>query len=281
MKNKQKIPVAILADREVFEYLKEKVGDRKTKTEAYCDLLDKAQAGFISPFLRKQDCELLPNQCHVTVSDLATEWHWHRATVRSFLDAIETFGLLKRTRFSKSIVITMAVQTGHPIDTNDVQESEDLATQLQKVLSDWVTGHIATVDAGTVCGQLVRQAIADISKQDNHLCLNNGMGLFTEPTIAWNKDICETALGCIAHAALQRTLRKSRFDNGSPLVDFFRLELREEWNAFLEISKELSGFILDVETDESLSGVGEDKKLLKSLCKPFLSLASRAQGTAD
>lgn len=109
MENKQKIPVSILADRGVFDYLKEKVGERKTKTEAYCNLLDKALAGFISPFLRRQDYELQSNQCHVTVSDLAAEWHWHRATVRSFLDAIEAFGLLERTRLAKSVVITMTV----------------------------------------------------------------------------------------------------------------------------------------------------------------------------
>lgn len=54
MKTKQKIAVPILADREVFDYLKEKVGERKTKTEAFCDLLDKSLAGFVSPFLRNQ-----------------------------------------------------------------------------------------------------------------------------------------------------------------------------------------------------------------------------------
>lgn len=84
MKNNQKIPVSILADREVFEYLKEKGDERKTRTEAYCDLLDKSLAGFVSPFLRKKDYVLQPNQCYLTVSDLASEWHWHRATVRSF-----------------------------------------------------------------------------------------------------------------------------------------------------------------------------------------------------
>lgn len=50
MKTKQKIAVPILADRGVFDYLKEKVGERKTKTEAFCDLLDKSLAGFVSPF---------------------------------------------------------------------------------------------------------------------------------------------------------------------------------------------------------------------------------------
>lgn len=55
MKNKQEIPAVIVADVKVFDYLKEKVGERKTRTEAYSDLLDKSLAGFISPFLRKQD----------------------------------------------------------------------------------------------------------------------------------------------------------------------------------------------------------------------------------
>ena len=50
----QKIPVSILADREVFEYLKEKGDERKTRTEAYCDLLDKSLAGFVSPFFKKE-----------------------------------------------------------------------------------------------------------------------------------------------------------------------------------------------------------------------------------
>ena len=55
MKNKEKLTATISASTELFDFLKEKVGERKTRTEAYCDLLDKSQAGFISPFLRKQD----------------------------------------------------------------------------------------------------------------------------------------------------------------------------------------------------------------------------------
>lgn len=112
MENKKRMPATVLAQMEVFDYLKEKVGERKTRTEAYCDLLDKAMAGFVSSYLRRQDYELRPCQCHVTVSDLAVEWRWHRATVRSFLDTLESFGLLTRIRLPKSVVITMAVQSG-------------------------------------------------------------------------------------------------------------------------------------------------------------------------
>lgn len=102
MRNRNEAPAAILASTEVFDYLKEKVGERKTRTEAYCDLLDKSLAGFVSPFLRKQDYDLGPCQCHVTVSDLASEWHWHRATVRSFLDTLEAFGQLDVSGWRKA-----------------------------------------------------------------------------------------------------------------------------------------------------------------------------------
>lgn len=54
MKNKQEKSVVVLAGAEMFDYLKEKVGERKTRTEAYSDLLDKSLAGFVSPFLKKQ-----------------------------------------------------------------------------------------------------------------------------------------------------------------------------------------------------------------------------------
>ena len=39
MKDKNRQANQVLADMEFFDYLKEKVGDRKTKTGAYHDLL--------------------------------------------------------------------------------------------------------------------------------------------------------------------------------------------------------------------------------------------------
>ena len=151
MKTKQKIAVPILADREVFDYLKEQVGERKTKTEAFCDLLDKSLAGFVSPFLRNKGYELQPNQCHVTVSDLSSEWHWHRATVRSFLDVMEEFGLLNRIRLSKSVIITMTVQTSQSTESCNGQKKLNLAEQLREVLSDWIIGKVSLDETGIKC----------------------------------------------------------------------------------------------------------------------------------
>lgn len=281
MKNNQEQPAIILANADVFDYLKEKVGERKTRTEAYCDLLDKSLAGFISPFLRKQDYELRPCQCHVTISDLATEWHWHRATVRSFLETLEAFGQLKRIKFTKSIVITMPVQSGHSAEPRNVQEKQDLAMQLRVALSDWVIGKVTSAEAGVTCGQLVRQAVTGMTEHDSVQCPDSRFNTASVYTGNKEADIRETALEFIAYAAMQRVLRKSRFDDSSPLVEFFRLDLGEEWAAFMETSKELAGLILDTEACEATVDMDEDKECLKSLRIPFLSLLARAQEEAD
>ena len=281
MKNKQEIPAVIVADVKVFDYLKEKVGERKTRTEAYSDLLDKSLAGFISPFLRKQDYDLQPCQCHVTISDLATEWHWHRATVRSFLETLEAFGQLKRTRLAKSIVVTMPVQSGQSSAASVVQRQPDFAIQLQEVLSDWIVGKTTPVDVGNLCGQVVRQAMTGMTGYESRNCLDSHIDTASAHANKQEEEIRKTALGCIAYAALQRVLRKSRFDDSSPLIDFFHHDLDEEWVSFIEASKELAELILDTEACETTFDTDDDKERLKSLRKPFLSLLARIQEPAD
>lgn len=280
MKNGNEMPVSILANVEVFDYLKEKVGERKTRTEAYADLLDKSLAGFVSPFLRKQDYELRPCQCHVTVSDLASEWRWHRATVRSFLDTLETLGQLERTRLTKSVVITMPLQTGHAAGSRNVQETPGLADQLRAVLSDWVIGKAELDDVGDECERLVRQAMIEAGvpgicpKPDNFSSVNL-VASDDERTVR----ICTTALGCVAHAAMQRALRKRRFDNGSEFLEHFRTRLYGDWMGIVEISRLLAKYILDPEAeDDHLDD--DDKEIFDALSNPFMALAARAQEAA-
>ena len=159
MKNKEAMTATISTSIGLFDFLKEKVGERKTRTEAYCDLLDKSLAGFVSPFLRNQDIELNPGQCHVTVSDLASEWRWHRATVRSFLETLESFGQLERMKLPKSMVITMHLHDDSHTVPDTVQGTVGIVQQLNGILSGWVSGNITSGDAGIACGQVVHKAI--------------------------------------------------------------------------------------------------------------------------
>lgn len=277
MRNRNEMSATILANVEVFDYLKEKVGDRKTKAEAYYDLLDKSLAGFVSPFLRKQDYDLQPCQCHVTVSDLASEWHWHRATVRSFLETLEAFGQLQRTKLAKSVIITMPLQTANVLAERIGQEEPGFAMSLQEVLSDWVIGKRSSADVGKSCGQLFRRTLAEMTEWDNRSYPDNGSGTASANITRQEDTLRETILGCITYAALQRVLRKSRFDDSTPLIQFFRLDLGEEWGAFIEVSKELAELILNEKSDETDFDTDEDTERLKSLRSPFISLLAKAQ----
>ena len=69
-KDKNRQANQVLADMEFFDYLKEKVGDRKTKTGAYHDLLEKCATGFVAPFLKNHEYVLHADQCHVLTSSL-------------------------------------------------------------------------------------------------------------------------------------------------------------------------------------------------------------------
>lgn len=148
---------------------------------------------------------LQPNQCHLTVSDLASEWHWHRATVRSFLSAMEAFGLLTRIQLPKSVVITMTVQSGQAAQPRNAQEQPDFTGQLREVLSDWVIGKTTAAETGTACGQLVSQAMSETADRDTGLCSDTHSNTTSAHSGTLVTEHRETALCCIAHAALQKS----------------------------------------------------------------------------
>lgn len=276
MKDKQVISATISANIEVFDYLCEKSGDRKSKTEAYLDLLYKASDGFVSPFLRKKKSEPGPCQCHVNISDLASDWGWHRATVRSFLEKLEQLGQLKRERQAKSVIITITSMSGQSSSTDVVHDTPDLAMQLMEVLSDWIIGSSDTETVGTSCGRLVREELERIAGSAGQSYPDNDTENSSSDIGKLEDSVKEKALGCIALAALQKVLRKSRFGDITPVIQFFRHELCGEWDAFLDASKELAEIVFA--DDSSVPGfrTPNDRNCLKSLKKPFLSLVAKS-----
>ena len=217
-----------------------------------------------SPFLRNKGYELQPNQCHVTVSDLSSEWHWHRATVRSFLDVMEEFGLLNRIRLSKSVIITMTVQTSQSTESCNGQKKLNLAEQLREALSDWIIGKVSLDEIGIKCEQLVRRAmdeagICDSCPSPDSITRINPAADDDERAVK----IRMVALECITFAAIQRALRKSRFDDSAEFMDYFRLELYGDWTGLIATSKGIAGLILDVDRDENSDYDEDDREFLK------------------
>lgn len=73
----------------LLEFLKERSGIRLSKLEAYLDLVDKASVQYIPKDLCKQEFSLSNGQFVITITELAGCWHWHRATVRTFIEQLE------------------------------------------------------------------------------------------------------------------------------------------------------------------------------------------------
>lgn len=275
MKDKNRAANQVLADMMFFDYLKEKVGERKTKTGAYYDLLEKATAGFIAPFLKNHEYVLQADQYHVTISDLAVEWHWHRATVRAFLDKLEEMGYIRRTRFAKSVVITV---TFAPFSSGETPASytghtgAGLADDLDKALSEWINGSLSDEDMGEICGQYHEaglKRLADESGKD-HSGDKPAIKAGAETELA--QEIVER----VAVAGLKRAIRNSRFDDPTDFLEFFHGELGGDWTSLLEASKIIAKMILDAGNDGAPNSSSETD-MLATLRQPFRALWAKYQ----
>ena len=90
---KEYINYRIIADKELLEFLRSDEEERFSKMDALCDLLDKASGESRDSLTYfGTTVTLRKGQFVTTVSNLARQWKWHRATTRSFLDALENFG---------------------------------------------------------------------------------------------------------------------------------------------------------------------------------------------
>lgn len=163
MKHNETHRITVSSDIGLFLYLQEKVCERKTKTEAYCNLLKKASEKFVSPILKNRSQQLGAHQCHVTITDLSVEWHWHRSTVRSFLEKLEEYGQIEIVRLPKSFIITMPVGANA---SNSIIGTQDFGftSELHEVLSDWITGGMSIPVAGEKCIQLLKTEMACFSE---------------------------------------------------------------------------------------------------------------------
>lgn len=93
---KEYINYRIIADKELLEFLRSDEEERFSKMDALCDLLDKASGESRDSLTYfGTTVTLRKGQFVTTVSNLARQWKWHRATTRSFLDALENFGMAR------------------------------------------------------------------------------------------------------------------------------------------------------------------------------------------
>lgn len=97
-------------DRSLLEFLKPKAEERYSKLEAYCDLLSKASSGAYQSPGTDGALQLLPGQFVATISELARQWQWQRATVRQFISGLTKLGQLSVEPYSKSFIFSVNLE---------------------------------------------------------------------------------------------------------------------------------------------------------------------------
>lgn len=136
--NKEYINYRIIVNKELLEFLRSDEEDRFSKMDALCDLLDKASGENRNSLTYFGTAVTLrKGQFVTTVSNLARQWKWHRATTRSFLDALEGFGMAKIDAHKKFFLITM---------NYTLPETEGLQPRMmspeEEHINKWICGYL-------------------------------------------------------------------------------------------------------------------------------------------
>ena len=113
MDNKNVTLYGMENDMALLQFLRSKNTERFTKLDAFCYLIgkmsgqDKAHKGDSS-----SDVSPLCYGGFIgSISELANDWHWHRATVRSFLDGLESLGIIKRELHGRDYTFKLRTHT--------------------------------------------------------------------------------------------------------------------------------------------------------------------------
>lgn len=136
---KEHVNYKIIADKELLEFLRPDEEEKFSKMDALCDLLDKASGEKREKLVYFGTAlTLRKGQFVTTVSNLARQWKWHRATARGFLDALEDFGLARIDAHKKFFLITMNYTLP---ETEDLQPR--LMTPEEEHINKWICGYLS------------------------------------------------------------------------------------------------------------------------------------------
>ena len=272
-KQNKKIPPGKPAEQvALLNLLKERSGERLTRLEAYLDLVDKAVAQYVPKDLYKQEFSLDQGQFVVTITELAECWHWHRATVRSFIEQLESLGQLYVQRLPKSQVITIPYLAAEPVVPPFDAALSDFRHTLTEALTAWRNGKMSTAECAAMCEQLYDEAISGYATSSTLPAIGTATGKMPQTKQEIERAFCTIAINSICEATLRRTLDNEASVNIESLVTFFENNLGSDWEAFIEATKVLADLTIDGRS-AALNGESDAVKTqFRSLCKPFLSV---------
>ena len=277
MKHNETQRITVSADIGLFLYLQEKVCERKTKIEAYCNLLKKATENFVSPILKNRSQQLGAYQCHVTITDLSVEWHWHRSTVRSFLEKLEEYSQIEIVRLPKSFIITMPV--GANVSNNIIGMHDfGFTSKLHEVLSDWITDGMSIPVAGEKCLQLLKTEMACISEAYKKEQPDDTDGL-KQALKSHFQSAKQQLLEQMAVATFKRILSKHYADKGNETMTlFYDHDLGCDSEALLEASQILAELLVCGMSPSLAHETPQTKAQFEDLLESYKALLAQSIG---
>ena len=113
MDNKNVTLYGMENDMALLQFLHSKNTERFTKLDAFCYLIGKMseQAKAHNGDSSTDISPLCLGSFNGSISELANDWHWHRATVRSFLDGLESLGVIKRELHGRDYTFKLRTHT--------------------------------------------------------------------------------------------------------------------------------------------------------------------------
>ena len=161
----------------------------------------------------KQEFSLSNGLFVITITELAGCWHWHRATVRTFIEQLEKMNQISVTRLTKSQIITipMLAETpaASPIDT----ALEVFRQKMRTALEGWRSGKMSASACASECEQLYEDATEEVAiilqKADNDNSIGISIGKVpcgSNIPESVGHAFCMTALASVCEATFHHVL---------------------------------------------------------------------------
>ena len=269
----------------LLEFLKERSGIRLSKLEAYLDLVDKASVQYIPKDLCKQEFCLSNGQFVITITELAGCWHWHRATVRTFIEQLEKMNQISVTRLTKSQIITIPMLAETPATSPIDTALEVFRQKMRTALEGWRSGKMSASACASECEQLYEDATEEVAiilqKADNDNSIGNSIGKVpcgSNIPESVGHAFCMTALTAVCEATFHQVLGQETGNTlSTSLLPFFYKDLGGDWLSFIEAAKAISELALDGSSPALQQESAAIKSQFQSLCRPFLAIITNQE----
>ena len=241
--------------------LQDRHNERYSKHEAFCYLLDKACEHYVPKTVSKEVVDELGDfQFITTKTQLAEDWHWHRATVRQFLEKLTEHGLMSSKEFeTKYTIITMiGMKDGNvPTVRNSILEPI-----IRFTMDSWLNGTSTTEETAIVCGQIVKGAVALSSD-------SKSMTSLSDDKLSSN-DIATCMIGRLVDCIpLVGEDEQHKLQLRNAIVRFFTHALNRDWLQLLLLIKELPDVANYGKAASIKLKTADDMSLFQSLCSAY------------